>query len=90
MGPQEAPDLNTPEVAQELPTAEVITRSQSPLMRYFGFKHLPPHIQPVSEKFFDMATWLDQCLVDGPEKTVALRKLLESKDCAVRANLDAI
>ena len=58
------------------------------LVKYFGFKHLPEHLQPISEKFHDMATWLDSALTNGPEKTVCMRKLLEAKDCAVRANLD--
>lgn len=71
------------------PLTLTVDKKINHMMRYFDFKHLPTHLQPISEKFFDMATWLDLCLVDGPEKTVAIRKLLEAKDCAVRANIDA-
>lgn len=31
---------------------------------------------------------MDELLPDGPEKTAGLRKLLEAKDCFVRAALD--
>jgi hypothetical protein len=60
---------------------------QDPIMRYFKFDHLPPHLQEVSRMFSDMAKWVVQTLPRNPERTVALRKLLESKDAAVRANL---
>lgn len=59
------------------------------LMRYFAFSHLPPHLQVVSEQFYKLASWIDVTLPDGAEKTVAMRKLLESKDAAVRSALDA-
>lgn len=58
-----------------------------PIMRYFKFDHLAPHLQEVSRMFSDMAKWVVQTLPRNPERTVALRKLLESKDAAVRANL---
>lgn len=57
------------------------------LMQFFAFAHLPPHLQKISKPFCDMAMELNENLPDNPEKTVALRKLLESKDCAVRAVL---
>lgn len=57
------------------------------IMRYFEFEHLPEHLQPISARFAELAGWLDQMLIDGPEKSVALRKLLEGKDAAVRAAL---
>lgn len=60
----------------------------SPLLKYFEFKHLPPKLGKVSEAFHTLAHQIDVGLPDGSEKTVALRKLLESKDCAVRAALD--
>lgn len=60
-----------------------------PILRYFSYTHLPAHLQVVSEKFYHLAMDIDNLLPMGAEKAVALRKLLESKDAAVRAALDA-
>ena len=60
----------------------------APILRYFEFGHLPEHLRAVSAPFADLATQLDASLPAGPELSVALRKLLESKDAAVRAALD--
>lgn len=60
----------------------------NPIMRYFAFDHLPPKLRTVSMPFGLLAAQLDGMLPDGPEKSVALRKLLEGKDAAVRAALD--
>ena len=57
------------------------------LRRYFKYDHLPENLQVVSKPFGDLAEQMDNLLPDSAEKTVALRKLLESKDAAVRANL---
>ena len=57
-----------------------------PLLQFFEFGHLPEHLREVSSDFWHLA----QKLVKrprNPERTVALRKLLEAKDCAVRAVL---
>ena len=58
------------------------------IMQFFGYEHLPPHLQKMSAPFCELA----RALVDetnglprNPERTVALRKLLEAKDAAVRA-----
>jgi hypothetical protein len=56
------------------------------VLRFFEFGHLPPHLRSVSEKFHDLA-WEMAVEYDGPELTVGLRKLLEAKDCMVRAAL---
>ncbi|MEU2077095.1 hypothetical protein [Streptomyces sp. NPDC013489] len=58
-----------------------------PLLQYFKFGHLPDHLKAVSAPFADLANQLVEGLPPGPELTVALRKLLESKDAAVRAAL---
>lgn len=58
------------------------------LLRHFTYTHLPPKLQPISRPFCELAisiAWNDD--LDGPELTMALRKLLEAKDCAVRAAL---
>ena len=60
----------------------------SPILRYFEWKHLPPRLQHISERFVQLAHEIEAELPHGPEKSVALRKLLESKDAAVRAALD--
>ena len=58
-----------------------------PIMQYFEFEHLPAHLQEVSKPFGELARTLVDKLPRNPERTVALRKLLESKDAAVRAKL---
>lgn len=60
------------------------------LLRYFAYAHLVEGpLQQTSRKFALLANELDEWLPEGSEKTTALRKLLESKDAAVRAALDA-
>lgn len=56
-------------------------------MKYFAYEHLPAHLQETSKQFAVLANWIDTNVKDSAEKTVALRKLLEGKDAAVRANL---
>lgn len=60
---------------------------KSPLMQYFEYAHLPAHLQAVSKLFGELAKQIEDTLPANPEKTTALRKLLEAKDCAVRALL---
>lgn len=59
----------------------------NPIMRYFEYAHLPPHLQAVSKPICELAKAMDDLLDDGPEKSAGLRKLLEAKDCLVRASL---
>lgn len=59
----------------------------SPIMKYFEYAHLPPHLQEVSKPIGDLAHQMNDQLPDGPEKSAGLRKLLEAKDCLVRAKL---
>ena len=59
----------------------------SPILKYFAFAHLPEQLQSVSKPIAEMATAFDAELPDGPEKSAGLRKLLEAKDCFVRAKL---
>lgn len=58
------------------------------LLRYFAYTHLPEHLQAVSKPCADLAGAMAAELPDGPELTTGLRKLLEAKDCFVRAALD--
>ena len=58
-----------------------------PILQFFAYTHLPPHLQEVSRPFGEMAERVIATLPRNPERTVALRKLLEAKDAAVRALL---
>ena len=58
-----------------------------PIMQYFAYAHLPEHLQAVSKPFGELAQHIVTTLPRNPERTVALRKLLEGKDAAVRALL---
>lgn len=58
------------------------------LLQFFEYSHLPEHLQAVSKPFGELAKHLDETLPGNAETTVALRKLLEAKDCAVRALLE--
>jgi hypothetical protein len=67
------------------------------ILQFFAYEHLPPHLQAVSKPFCELArlvagepevpegTATQFPLPRNPERTVALRKLLEAKDAAVRA-----
>jgi hypothetical protein len=57
------------------------------ILRHFRWQHLPPHLQAVSREIGEVAHEMEDLLPDGPEKTMGLRKLLEAKDCFVRAAL---
>ncbi len=58
------------------------------LLRWFEFAHLPPKLQEVSAPVGELARQMDALLPEGPEKTAGLRKLLEAKDCFVRADIE--
>lgn len=60
----------------------------SHILKYFGYKHLPPKLQAISEPFYGIADEMDNSLPDCAEKSAGLRKLLEAKDCMVRAALE--
>jgi len=57
------------------------------LLQFFAYDHLPERLQKVSEPFSVLANLIIDTVPSNPERTVALRKLLEAKDCAVRAVL---
>ena len=58
-----------------------------PIIKYFEYEHLPEHLQKVSKPFCDLAKQIDIDFISQPEKSAGLRKLLEAKDCIVRAAL---
>ena len=71
------------------------------ILQFFAYSHLPPHLANVSRPFCELAHAIAEGdngvetgnltfggpLPRNPERTVALRKLLEAKDAAVRALL---
>jgi hypothetical protein len=59
-----------------------------PILHFFHYAHLPPKLQATSRLFFILAAELVTKLPRNAERTVALRKLLEAKDAAVRANIE--
>ena len=59
---------------------------QEHIEQFFAYEHLPQHLQEVSKPFGELAAFV-LTLPRNPERTVALRKLLEAKDAAVRAKL---
>ena len=74
----------TPE--QDITNCLEVLRDQEPILRFFAFGHLPQKLKDVSWEFARMAVTIMN-LPRSAERTVALRKLLESKDAAVRAAL---
>lgn len=63
---------------------EPVKPEDEPMLKYFGWAHLPEKMAVVSRPFCDLAHHVTDLLPRSPERTVALRKLLEAKDCAVR------
>lgn len=74
------------ELATGSGTGITATRAE-PIMRYFAYEHLPAHLQVVSKPFGDLALLICDKLPASAERAAGLRKLLEAKDCAVRAAL---
>lgn len=58
-----------------------------PILQFFAVDHLPDDLRAVSALFRGLAEQIIDTLPRNPERTVALRKLLEAKDAAVRARL---
>jgi hypothetical protein len=57
------------------------------ILQFFAYDHLPAHLVAISRPFAQLALDIIENLPRNPERTVALRKLLESKDAAVRAKV---
>ncbi len=60
----------------------------SRILQFFAYNHLPEGLQRISQPVCDLAEEMDAILPDGPEKTAGYRKLLEAKDCFVRAKVE--
>lgn len=58
------------------------------MLQYFEYEHLQTaRLREVSKMVHDIAHHIDKNVDDSAEKTAGLRKLLEAKDCFVRASL---
>jgi hypothetical protein len=60
---------------------------QDRMLQFFAYEHLPPHLQEISKPFGELAHQIVVNLPANAERTAGLRKLLEAKDCIVRAKL---
>lgn len=60
-----------------------------PLLRWFDYVHLPADLQAVSRHCRELAEWAVVNLPRTAERSAGLRKLLEAKDCLVRAAIEA-
>ena len=65
-----------------------MTMTEDRMLKWFEYEHLPETLKEVSSPFGLIARKLCYDLEPGPERTVALRKLLEAKDAAVRAKVN--
>lgn len=59
----------------------------NPIMQFFDPSHLSGKKYSISSYCADLAETMNTQLPDGPEKSAGLRKLLEAKDCFVRATM---
>jgi hypothetical protein len=69
------------------PTKVNMPDSPEPILQFFTYRHLPPELGAISKHFADLADDLVAQLPRNTERSVALRKLLEAKDAAVRARI---
>ena len=58
------------------------------IMRHFTYAHLPPNLKNISQPFCELAEIMARILPPCAETSAALRKIMEAKDCAVRAELE--
>lgn len=60
----------------------------STTIKFFKFQHLTPELADVAAPIAELAALMEAILPDGAEKSAGMRKLLEAKDCFVRARLE--
>lgn len=69
------------------PTALAAILAEEPLMKFFQYRHLPSNLQEISAPYCRLAERIAATFPRNAERTVSLRKLLESKDAGVRSVL---
>lgn len=57
------------------------------ILKFFNYEHLPEDLQAISMPIGELALHMALTLPGNAELTTGLRKLLEAKDCFVRARL---
>lgn len=67
--------------------ADIARTETDPMLQWFEYDHLPDGLKEISAPFGALAQQIINLLPRNPERTVALRKLLEAKDSAVRSKL---
>jgi hypothetical protein len=77
--------LDDAKAMQNVAVAQTPQAPPEPIMKFFRFDHLPETLAAVSQPFCDVANWIHEALPRNAERSVALRKLLEAKDAAVRS-----
>ena len=83
--PQVGEDIEDPAL-KTVETAEVEPNER--ILRWFDTRRLPDSMACMMEPFGELATHIAHVMHPSAERTVALRKLLESRDAAVRACLE--
>lgn len=58
------------------------------IIKFFTYEHLDEDLRAISKPCAELAYYMDFKFPDGPEKVTGLRKLLEAKDCFVRAAVE--
>lgn len=86
--PENDESLDTP-TPRTAPDTSQLHPGVASLLKWFECDPLPPHLRSVAEPLRDFAYQAAQNLPSDPELTAGLRKLLEAKDCLVRAKLSA-
>lgn len=57
-------------------------------LEFFRWEHLPPKLQPVSKACAELAQTMVDTLPDTDQGRLGMQKLIEAKDCFVRARLE--
>lgn len=57
-------------------------------MKFFDYKYMPKHLHSITKPFHDIAHTLNEDLPDGVEKQEGLRRLMEARNCFVRAGIE--
>jgi len=63
-------------------------RKPAHILQYFASQHLVGTVRDVSEAVYSLADEMDNTLPECAEKSAGLRKLLEAKDCFMRAMVE--
>jgi hypothetical protein len=64
-----------------------VSELPEPTLQFFAYTHLPQYLQETSREFCDLAQWVIKNLPANEQRHLALQRLLEAKDCAVRAKV---